>query len=119
MFSCAAVGAACKLTKISIDRIELATLSRAKKAVFLNVEKAIIELENSRNLKKTKAVVDSDKDLVTSLAEKADEDEDDIVRKPEKRSDEPKLKRKRNQRHEDDDFEEWKAAMIKKAGLAK
>ena len=116
MFSCAAVGAACKLTKISIDRIELATLSRAKKGTFLRVEKAIIELKNSRNLKKTKAVVDSGTDLVTSLAEKADEN-DDV--KPEKRSDEPKLKRKRNQRHEDDEFEEWKAAMIKKAGLAK
>lgn len=117
MFSCASVGAACKLTKVSIDRIELATLARAKKTTFINVEKAILELENSQNDKKSKAVVNSGKDLATSLAEKADDDHDDV--KPEKRLDEPKLKRKRNQRFEDDEFEEWKAAMIRKAGLAK
>jgi hypothetical protein len=45
MFSCASVGAACKLSKTSVDKNELLTLSKSKRATLYKVIGDMIEFD--------------------------------------------------------------------------
>ena len=120
LFACAAVGAACKVNKASIDRNELASLSRSKRITLLKVIADILEIVKSSNeaaaAKKKGAIKDSEL-CEGALAENDDAENDELnVNKNKVICSEPKSKRKKTEEDEELEFEEWRKEMLRKAG---
>ena len=121
LFACAAVGAACKVNKASIDRNELASLSRSKRVTLLKVIADILEIVKSSNeaaaAKKKVAIKDSEL-CEGALAENDDAENEELIvnNKNKVICSEPKSKRKKTEEDEELEFEEWRKEMLRKAG---
>ena len=114
LFSCAAVAAACKLTKSSIDKNELLALSKSKRATLNKVLGDLLELDKAKNSTKKAPAVPKPKagDLMSRVLA------DSSIVQNEKTSGEARPKRRKMEEDDDEDFEAWKREILKKAGAA-
>ena len=114
LFNCAAVAAACKLTKSSIDKNELLALSKSKRATLNKVLGDLLELDKAKNSTKKAPAVSKPKagDLMSRVLA------DSAIGQNEKTSGEARPKRRKMEEDDDEDFEAWKREILKKAGAA-
>lgn len=106
------MAAACKLSKTSIDKVELLTLSKAKRATLNKVINHIIEIDTaiSSSKKSLAPAKPKNSDFVSAVLSQS---ECPLV---EKSSGDIRTKRRKTEQDEEDDFEAWKREMLKKAG---